>query len=423
MKTITTLTPAVLDAPICVRICDPQTPGLVIETLRSGRKRWQFRRRLKGGTTVFKINLGFYPRYSIGEAREWAGKLNTIVDAGKDPRDVARADAAERAMTVDFAHELYMIAVHEGRSSRAKRPNKPRTISDKLEIFKLDIQPVLGKKLIKEVTETDLVKLVTAKGKKARVRANRLAAELKVFFGWCASLRGTEVGLEADPSRRLGDLKFPETPRSRRLSNEEIGWFLQAVADEETTIRRGMLLWLLTAARFAEVCRAKACEVQGGTWTIPATRTKNSVEHRIALGPWGRVLMQAEGEWVFPALRIDGPRTTCWYKARDRVKRRMAALAGREIEHFTPHDFRRTSRSNTKRLKVDFETAEAMLNHVKKGLERTYDTYELEEEKRAWFLLWENEIAAIARIAGIADRLEIPVEDEAEATNERPDSS
>lgn len=57
----------------------------------------------------------------------------------------------------------------------------------------------------------------------------------------------------------------------------------------------------------------------------------------------------------------------------------MEQAAGRPIERFTPHDFRRTCRSNTKRLKVDFETAEAMLNHVKKGLERTYDTYELED--------------------------------------------
>ena len=89
---------------------------------------------------------------------------------------------------------------------------------------------------------------------------------------------------------------------------------------------------------------------------------------------------------------------------------RMEALAGRPIERFTPHDFRRTSRSNTKRLKVDFETAEAMLNHVKRGMERTYDTYELEEEKRAWFLKWENEIAMTARRVGVAEALGVPDE-------------
>lgn len=284
-------------------------------------------------------------------------------------------------MTVDRAHELYMEAVREGRSSRAKRRNKPRTVSDKQDIYRRDIAPKLGRKIIYDVTEADLIKLVQAKGKKARVRANRLAAELKVFFGWTASLRGLEVALEVDPARRLG---FPEVPRSRRLALQEIAWFLQALVEEECHYQRGMLLWLLAAARLAEVCEARSEELCDGVWTIPASRTKNSVEHRVALGPWGWSLMQSDSDWVFPAPKLDGPRSrNCWYVARNRVRKRMELAAGRPIERFTPHDFRRTCRSNTKRLRVDFETAEAMLNHVKKGLERTYDTYELEDEKRA----------------------------------------
>jgi integrase len=82
---------------------------------------------------------------------------------------------------------------------------------------------------------------------------------------------------------------------------------------------------------------------------------------------------------VFPAARIDGPRNnSVWYKARDWVLARMAIIAGHPIERFTPHDFRRTARSNTKRLKVDFETAEAMMNHLRSGMERIYDGYELD---------------------------------------------
>lgn len=55
------------------------------------------------------------------------------------------------------------------------------------------------------------------------------------------------------------------------------------------------------------------------------------------------------------------------------------------------------------------------MNHRKSGMERIYDAYELEDEKAAWFLKWENEIVAIARKAGIAARLGIPgaVADEA----------
>jgi integrase len=403
------LTPALIDDLRHGKLDDPKTGALSIEVLASGKKRWLYRRRIAGRGVVVKLSLGLYPAYSIADAREWANALNLQIDAGIDPRETSREELRLATMTVDRAHELYMEAVREGRSSRAKRVNKPRTVADKQDIYRRDIAPKLGRKIIYDVTETDLIKLVEAKGKKARVRANRLAAELKVFFGWAASLRGLAVGLEVDPSRRLGDLRFPETPRSRRLGLQEIAWFLVALADEERDYQRGMLLWLLTAARLAEVCQARSEELSAGVWTIPASRTKNSVEHRIALGPWGWSLMQTDGDWVFHGPKLDGPRSrNCWYVARNRVRERMAEIAGRPIERFTPHDFRRTCRSNTKRLKVDFETAEAMLNHVKKGLERTYDTYELEDEKQAWFLIWEEEIAGIAITVGVAEALGVP---------------
>jgi integrase len=403
------LTPALIDDLRVGKLDDSKTGALSIEVLPTGKKRWLYRRRITGRGEIVKLSLGLYPAYSIGDAREWANVLNLQIDAGVDPRETARQELRLSTMTVDRAHELYMEAVLEGRSSRAKRPNKPRTVGDKQEIYRRDIAPKLGRKIIYDVTEVDLIKLVEAKGKTARVRANRLAAELKVFFGWTASLRGLEVGLEVDPARRLGDLRFPETPRTRRLALQEIEWFLRALVDEERDYQRGMLLWLLTAARLAEVCQARSEELSDGVWTIPASRTKNSVEHRIALGPWGSSLMQTNTEWVFPAPKLDGPRSrNCWYVARNRVRERMEQIAGRPVERFTPHDFRRTCRSNTKRLKVDFETAEAMLNHVKKGLERTYDTYELEDEKQAWFLRWETEIANLARRVGIADDLGVP---------------
>lgn len=400
------LTPALIDDMRGGKLDDSKTGALSIEVLSSGKKRWLYRRRIAGRGEIVKLGLGLYPAYSIADARKWANGLNLQIDAGIDPRETAREEIRVATMTVDRAHELYMEAVREGRSSRAKRLNKPRTVADKQDIYRRDIAPKLGRKIIYDVTEADLIKLVETKGKTARVRANRLAAELKVFFGWTASLRGLEVGLEVDPSRRLGDLRFPETPRTRRLAHQEIGWFLEALVEEERDYQRGMLLWLLTAARLAEVCEARSGELSGGVWTIPASRTKNSVEHRIALGPWGWSLMQSDSEWVFPAPKLDGPRSrNCWYTARNRVRERMEQLAGRPIERFTPHDFRRTCRSNTKRLKVDFETAEAMLNHVKKGLERTYDTYELEDEKQAWFLTWETEIAGIAGTWGVAEAL------------------
>ena len=391
------LTPASIDALTKGRLADLLTPGLSIEVLGSGKKRWKYRRQVAGADLVTVLFGQLYPAQSIAQAREWAKGLNEKAEAGIDPRVALREEMTRAEMTVARAHDLYMVAVREGRASRAKRPNKPRTISDKLEVYNRDIAPKLAKRSIYEVTERDLILLVQAKGKTAKIRANRLAAELKVFFGWAAGLRGLEIGLEVDPSRRLGDLKFPESPKARKLSLLEIEWLLKALVDEERWVQRGMLLLLLTAVRLSELSRAQTEEMVGNIWTIPSQRSKNSAAHTIALGPWGRSLFAINHQFVFPAVKVDGAtNNTLWYKARDRIVSRMATIAGQPVERFTPHDLRRTARSNTKRLKVDFETAEAMLNHLKTGMERIYDGYDLEEEKAAWFLKWEQEIAGIA---------------------------
>lgn len=402
-------TPASLDALREGSLSDPLTPGLKIESLTSGKKKWKYHRRMLGGDQVVKLTLGLYPANTIADARVWARELNDKVEAGVDPREEKRLADERATMTVARAHDLYIEAAREGRASRAKRVNKPRTITDKLKIFRCDIEPKLGKRSIYDVTERDLLLLVKAKGRKAKVRANRLASELKVFFGWASSLRGLEVGLDENPARRLADLRYPEPPRSRKLSAEEIGWYFRAVAEEEERdFRRGLVLLLLTAVRISELRNAHSSEVAHDIWTIPPGRSKNDQAHSIALGPWGLALMATNAEWIFPAPKVDGPRTSGWYKARDRVLARMAEYAGRPVDHFVPHDLRRTMRSNTKRLKIDFETAEAMLNHLKTGMARIYDGYEHAEEMAESFLRWEKELAGIARDVGVATRLELP---------------
>ena len=409
MSKKTGFTPASVDALREGSLLDPLTPGLKIESLTSGKKKWKFHRRIVGDDQIVKLTLGTYPAHTIADAREWARELNAKVEAGIDPREERRIADERATMTVARAHGLYIEAAREGRASRAKRMNKPRTIVDKLKIFRCDIAPKLGERSIYDITERDLLLLVQTKGRKARVRANRLASELKVFFGWASGLRGLEVGLDENPARRLTDLRYPEPPRQRRLSGEEIGWYLRAVAEEEERdFRRGLVLLLLTAVRISELRNAHSRELADGIWTIPSDRSKNEQPHSIALGPWGLALMATNAEWIFPAPRVDGPRKSGWYKARDRVLSRMAGYAGRTLDHFVPHDLRRTMRSNAKRLKIDFETAEAMLNHLKSGMARIYDGYEHAEEMAASFLVWENELVGIARDAGVANKLEVP---------------
>jgi|GEM_PF-4838848 len=300
--------PAIIDALVRGKLADPATPGLSIKVGPGGKKAWHYRRRIVGGGPTVKLTLGLFPAYTIAAARQWASELNEQVEAGIDPRAVKQAAIERARMTVEFCHGLYMTAVREGRASRAKRVNKPSTIAEKLAIYGCDIAPKLGRKVIYDVTEADLTKLVLAKGKRSRVRANRLATELKVFFAWASSLRGTEIGLPGNPAARLTDLRFAETPRARKLSAEEIGWFLRALAHEPRTYQRGFLLFLLTAARLSEVIGARTRELQDDVWTIPENRAKNARAHRVVLGAWRLSLFRSNHEWASPLPASTAPR-------------------------------------------------------------------------------------------------------------------
>ncbi|MEG8031853.1 integrase arm-type DNA-binding domain-containing protein [Sphingomonas aurantiaca] len=414
MTKLPTLSPTSIDALRSGKMNDPQNPGLAITVLPSGGKVWKYLRKLPGTNTVVKDTLGSYPANTIKAARDWAAALNEKVESGIDPRVVARADAERQEMTVEKAHGLYMDMIDSG----SWKTLKPRSIKDKADYYRRSMKETIGPRCIHDITEDDLWEIIEDKAENdgAYTQANRTAAEMKVFFGWCVSRRGRVTGLKADPSITLSGSWYETNPNRRILNLDEIPVFLRALALEKRTVQRAMILWLLTATRKLELLEASTSEYRSGVWTLPADRVKNGTAHNIALGPWGRSLFQMNGEYVFPArVRADSTDDSTptmangWYAICTRITDNMSKISGKTVERFTPHALRRTMRSNTKRLKIDYETAEAMLNHLKQGLERIYDGYELEDEKAAAFLRWENEVIRIAMEAGVADILGCPV--------------
>ncbi|WCP15667.1 Prophage integrase IntA [Sphingobium sp. AntQ-1] len=340
--------------------------------------------------------------------------LNQQIDAGVDPREIEKEKNLRESMTVNRAHVLYMTAVREGRHLKRARLCKPVTIDDKIWRYEKYIKPKIGSQIIYNITEDQLIRIIKDVQLTAKIQSNRVISEVRVFFRWASSLRGLEIGLEKDPACRLGDLQVPEYPKSRILNLDEIEWLLHSISDEAEYLRRAILLYLLTAVRRSELEYARFDELQDDVWIIPGGRTKNAKEHKIPLGPWGLKLFLAEvdmdAEWVFPSEKIAGPRKNDWSATLRRIIGKMSTVGCQNVPMFTLHDLRRTFRSNTKRVGIDYETAEAMLNHSKTGLDKVYDLYDHDNEKRSAFLAWENEILRIAKKAGIEQLLDAPRE-------------
>ncbi|MDB5581970.1 MAG: hypothetical protein JWR80_7146 [Bradyrhizobium sp.] len=408
-------TPSAIDGLRAGRLPDPQTPGLLLECLPSGKKIFRYTRRVPVSKRIHKETLGPWPAYRIIEAREWAQAINAKIDRGIDPV-VAKAAETKAAMTVAEAHEIYMAAVRVGMHKNRQRLLKPRSIFDKECVWKRDFGPKLGSMPLAEVTADQLWDLVLEKGDpdggNAPSRANRLAGEIKVFFRFCCLRKGSRaIGLPADPSVSLSGYYFDEKPRTRFLTEEEIGWYLVALASERRMHRRALLLLLLTGARKSEVIDARGYEYSDGCWTIPAERSKNSEPLLLPLSPWGRSVFAVNTDWIFPSDRkSDGPQSDGWYEILDRIQTKMEKSMGRPIEKFRPHDLRRTFRSNTKRLKIDRDVAEALLHHKKAGLDEIYDQYDLRDEKVEALAKWENYLIGLALAKGVAEALEVPAE-------------
>lgn len=401
------LTPAHIERLKNGVLADREVPGLAIVATGRTKKQWRFKRIVAGTKIAVELILGKFPNYTVDEAREWAAPLSKAVARGEDPRAIRRAELALQ-MTVASAHAIYLAAMHRGDRKRLK----PRTLADKEVMYTRDIGPRLGGLILSELSEDQCWDAVYDKAKATKFRANKMAGELSCFLKWCAGREGRMAGimLKQHPAPTLNSNWFDTGPQANKrfLDDDEIGWLFRALVEEDQTYRRGFVLLLLTAARRNELFGAPSSEVELGVWTLPEDRSKNGEANIVALGPWGRQLVQTNYQWLFPSPRLDGPQLYGWFKARDRIHARMEEYAGRPLARWHFHDFRRTFRSNARRLGIDGDIAELMLNHKRKGMEAIYDKNQELELRAAGFAAWEAFLADLARRAGVAGALLAP---------------
>jgi integrase len=408
--------PAAIDALTKGHLLDPNTPGLLIQACAKGARMWRYRRKIPGTGDVLKRTLGRFPKFSIADARTWADEINRQIDGGDDPRAIEAEAQAREKYTVDYCHGLYMEAVrlnqHRTRRTKRAKPVKPRTMSEKLKLYERNAHPVIGPLHIETVTEKDVDSIIHRMTRRGSLtQANRTGAELRVFFTWACSRRGEAAGInkKINPAARIGELWNPQQSRSRWLDHDELPLFLRAVAQEPVRLhRRALLLFLLTGARKSELLDGPATEIRDGLWVIPGERTKNGLEHPIALAPWTARLIQTNELWILTSPKISTQPMRCgWPKVIERVRTRMAKVGERDIAQFTLHDLRRTMRSHIEDHGIDEALAERMINHKLTGLAEVYNRNKRVKAMERGFLAWDRALAAMAIAAGVGDALEV----------------
>lgn len=337
-----------------------------------------------------RLTVGRYqkPSFGLADAKTRARQELAKLLQGTDP--AAEKQARKRAETFEQLADAYL--------ERYAKPNKVSWRRDQ-EIIDRDLKPFWGHFKAADVKRCDVIERLDAiVDRGAPIAANRALALVSRMYNWAIS---REI-VEHNPATRI-EKPGKERSRERILSADEIKtfWAKLPETDMSEPVRIALKLMLVTAQRKGEVINAAKAEfdLNGGWWTIPESRTKNELSHRVPLPSLAvklvkeaLALLEDKGEqpYLFPSPRGGKPILA---GAVDHAVRKTHKTYG--IAHFTPHDLRRTAASMMTSMGVPRLTVAKILNHVESGVTATYDRHSYDAEKRKALNRWARKLEDI----------------------------
>jgi len=286
-----------------VYLWDSSLPGFGVKALKSGRKNYIVKYRVGGGRSAKQrwLKLGDCNVLKLPKAREQAQQALAAAARGDDPQ--AHKQDKSKYKTLN---DVWLRFEEEVLPSR-----KASTVSDYRSMWKINIQPKLGKRDLKKITRDDLTKL-HLKLKSTPYRANRVLSVCSRLFNLCEAWGWRDQG--TNPCKYVE--KFPETSRERYLNKAEIKSLNQAmvslIKDNQLNpqIRRVFLLLLLTGARKNEIlsCEWEWVDIDRSVILLPDSKTGKKT---LYLGKQAKALLKEQAyyssssKWVFPSSKND----------------------------------------------------------------------------------------------------------------------
>lgn len=361
---------------------DSMVKGLTLIVQHTGAKSWQVRYRAGGARR--RMALGPYPAISLADARQSANQILLEVMRGADP--AAERQAAKQPNLSDRDKVAVLFDQYAKRHLSTLRSG-PTVVRE----MHRHVVARWGERDIHEITKRDVIDLLDGIADTGRVvSANRVRAYLNKFLSWCVE---RDI-LDSSPSLGVKPVA-KEKSRNRVLSDEEIKLFWQACDDLGFPWGPLGKVLLLSGQRLGEVVGMSDREIEGHVWHLPGARVKNGRPHTVPLSdPVLDVLRGIERIQSDIGLIFTTTGTTPlsgYSKGRNAIADRMEEIAGREIEHWTFHDLRRTAATGMARLGIPVRVTEAVLNHVSGtggGIVAVYQRHDYADEKRRALDAW-----------------------------------
>jgi len=367
-------------------VWDASTSGFGVRVSPAGRKTFVYLYRFEG--LARRMTLGVYPRISLATARGKQGRARLLLEKeGRDPgAEQMRVKRADRdSPSVQDLADIYI--------EKWAKPRKRSWQEDQRQLTS-NVLPFIGRKKAMDVTKRDVIEILdNLVDRGSPIAANRTFAVIRKMF---------RFGLMKDlvPHNPCEALQAPsaEHQRDRVLNTDEIKAFWNVLDGDDLAMTPGiricLKLMLATAQRRVEMAMAQWSDFDDGWWTIPASISKNGLAHRVPLSPFALKLLgqadKGDSPFVFPGRSGNGP---------VRIETVTKSLRHNEqafgLDHFTPHDLRRTAASQMASTGVSRLVISKILNHAESGITAVYDRHSYDQEKRKALNAWGRKLESI----------------------------
>ncbi|MCU7959916.1 MAG: tyrosine-type recombinase/integrase, partial [gamma proteobacterium symbiont of Bathyaustriella thionipta] len=350
------------------------TSGLVVRFDPAGGKSFRWDR--GSGNKPRVITYGQFPDLSLAKAISIHNKTK---ERHKDGTLTA-LEAGAPTTVKELAEVFYTDRIVPNR----KRPEVVRAILNN------DIIPQLGSVKLRTISTLAVRKAVlkvTERG--ATTHAGKVLAIIKQMLRFGVAIGVMEFNA-ADTLERV-DLGIQDNQRDRVLDHDELKLFWHALESAprlSLPVKVALQLLTLLGLRSAELRQSRWEEIDDHTLTIPVKNQKLSPRQEkkgkpfvvpltdFALGLFDQ-LRGLDEEWIFPGSNEGPIADKVFCRATSRLfKLKIGSVPLLPMEKFTPHDLRRTMRSNLSQLGVPPHVAERCLNHSLGRILATYDQYD-----------------------------------------------
>ncbi len=321
-----------------------------------------------------RMTLGTYPMYTLAEARVQARLLLEQVTMGIDPRP-ARTEEAQAAYDNTLASVAKRFIDQECKGHIKSWARSKRTLE-------MHVIPTLGNRPISEVKRRDIHALIDNVSRDVGPGAARETLKhIHTLFEFAFD----REYIISNPAHKLKrkDLKT-NGDAGRALDDSELRAIWKAATEIGYPYGPWIKLLILTGARRNEMAQASRNEIstEQQVLTIPASRYKTGIDHSVPLGDTAWEIVDAlpiwnGGDYLFSTTGGVKPINNA-----DGAKKKIDALAKIDLP-FRFHDFRVTCKTRMSELGIQHATSEAVLGHVKKGMDAIYNKHTFEIEKRA----------------------------------------